>query len=185
MLERWLDGAEGALAPSGRCVVVGCGLGDDALLMARRGWRTTGFDFSPTAIGWAEERFSILDETLPGALAWRVADLHALPDDFHGAFDFAVEIYTFQALPPPTRSKSAAGFRKLMRAGGVMLFIARFHDDGAGVLPPEGPPWAVSMAELERHFLAPGLFELAAAPKIGPDPDEPERIRVTAVLRAR
>ena len=34
------------------CVVVGCGLGEDAELLARHGFKVTAFDVSPTAIDW-------------------------------------------------------------------------------------------------------------------------------------
>ena len=49
LLLAWLDGrpAPGADTPA---VVVGCGLGADAALLARTGYRTTAFDVSPTAV---------------------------------------------------------------------------------------------------------------------------------------
>jgi SAM-dependent methyltransferase len=80
-----------------RAVVVGCGLGADAELLAGLGFRTTAFDIAPTAIQEARTRH-------PGSrVDYRVADLLALPDELVGAFDLVVEIFTLQALPDPQR----------------------------------------------------------------------------------
>jgi 2-polyprenyl-3-methyl-5-hydroxy-6-metoxy-1,4-benzoquinol methylase len=53
-LVEWLD--RGIVAPRGRALVVGCGLGDDAEELARRGWTVTAFDIAPTAIEWCRKR---------------------------------------------------------------------------------------------------------------------------------
>src|SRR5687768_9193611 len=46
----WLDARGG---PGGRkALVVGCGLGDDAEELARRGFEVTAFDIAPTAVRW-------------------------------------------------------------------------------------------------------------------------------------
>src|SRR5688500_13318686 len=53
---RWLDRA----MPAGegkRALVVGCGLGDDAEELARRGFAVTAFDIAPAAIDWCRRRF--------------------------------------------------------------------------------------------------------------------------------
>jgi 2-polyprenyl-3-methyl-5-hydroxy-6-metoxy-1,4-benzoquinol methylase len=51
------DWARGRSFAGGRALVVGCGLGEDAELVARLGFVTTAFDVSPTAIERARERF--------------------------------------------------------------------------------------------------------------------------------
>src|SRR5689334_19150591 len=53
-LSDWLSLA--ALSP-GRALVVGCGLGDDAELLASLGWAVVAFDISAEAVRWARERF--------------------------------------------------------------------------------------------------------------------------------
>ncbi len=62
------------LQGSGRsAVIVGCGLGDDAELIAGLGYQTTAFDISPTAIATARGRF-------PGsAVRYQAADLLSAP----------------------------------------------------------------------------------------------------------
>jgi hypothetical protein len=55
-LVAWLNREK--ISGGGRsAIVVGCGLGDDAEELARRGFRVTGFDISSSAIGWAQQRF--------------------------------------------------------------------------------------------------------------------------------
>lgn len=51
----WLDGE-----PEGvrhRALVIGCGLGDDAEAVRRRGYRVSAFDIAPTAIARCRQRF--------------------------------------------------------------------------------------------------------------------------------
>lgn len=51
---QWLNTrASGPGAPCVRTVVVGCGLGDDVIELANRGYDACGFDVSPTCIEWA------------------------------------------------------------------------------------------------------------------------------------
>src|SRR3954469_9333386 len=55
-LVAWLD-RERVVARGRRALVIGCGLGDDAEEICRRGFDVTAFDISPTAIGWCKKRF--------------------------------------------------------------------------------------------------------------------------------
>ena len=79
-LVAWLN----AIAPSvvrcgSRIAVVGCGLGDDAIELIRRGYDVTAFDISTTAIEWARRRHPEHAQCFVGALTgeeqasvWRV-----------------------------------------------------------------------------------------------------------------
>ena len=54
-LVEWADARN--LTGHGReALVVGCGYGADAEFLAERGYRTTGFDFSPTAVAAARRK---------------------------------------------------------------------------------------------------------------------------------
>lgn len=126
--------------PLERCAVVGCGLGDDAEALARRGFRVTAFDLSPVAIDWCKSRWpdSVVD--------YMVADLLDLPAELIGNFELVVEINTLQAVPDELRSRMLAPLCSLIAAGGRLLLICRSRDEGQQV---DGPPWALSRSELE------------------------------------
>lgn len=82
------------LQPSGKtALVIGCGLGDDAEELFRRGFDTTAFDISPTAISWCRRRFP------KSSVCYAVADLFRPPDEWAKEFDFVLESYTLQVLP--------------------------------------------------------------------------------------
>src|SRR4051794_8871652 len=92
-----------ALAVDGlRTLVVGCGYGDDAALLAQAGARVTAFDVSTSAVAHCRERFPDLD------VSWHTASATSPPAEWAGAFDLVVEIFTLQVLPSAERE--AAGF---------------------------------------------------------------------------
>ncbi|WP_392542157.1 class I SAM-dependent methyltransferase [Oryzobacter telluris] len=126
-----------------RGVVVGAGLGADAEHLAERGWATTAFDVSASAVDLARGRHpdTVVD--------YRVADLFALPDDLVGAFDLVLEVFTVQALPPVVREEAAAAVRSLLAPGGTLLAVQVVRE--AGESPDDGPPWLLD-AEGMRVF---------------------------------
>jgi 2-polyprenyl-3-methyl-5-hydroxy-6-metoxy-1,4-benzoquinol methylase len=144
----WLDREP---PPSGvPALVVGCGLGDDAEELARRGLGVTAFDVSPTAINWCRKRF-------PGsAVEYEVADLFGLPDAWRDAFDLVVEIRTLQSLPPWRRAVAVGAIAATVRHGGRVFVrcLARADDDPLG-----SRPWPVSRRELAA-FVDAGLAEV-------------------------
>jgi ubiquinone/menaquinone biosynthesis C-methylase UbiE len=125
----------------GRAVIVGCGLGDDAEVVAAAGYVTTAFDVSEHAVEWCRERFP--DSTVD----YRVADLFDLPVELVGAFDLVVEVRTVQSLPPGLRDEAIDAVASLVAPGGSALVVALSRPDGT---IPSGPPWAVSPSELSR-----------------------------------
>lgn len=138
LLEDWL--ADHPLDGKGlRAIVIGCGLGDDAEVLADLGFQVTAFDISPTAIQWAKDRFPNT------TVDYQVADLFDLPKAWHGGFDFVLEIYTVQALPQMIRQDALKNIPLLLADGGRLLLacMGRDHDE-----TPEGPPWALSHEEL-------------------------------------
>ncbi len=93
-------------------VVVGCGLGDDAEEVGRWNLKTLAFDISPRAVEWCRRRFP------QSAVEYTVGDLFALPKEWVGAFDFVLEIYTVQSLPPEYREHVLASLASLVAPGG-------------------------------------------------------------------
>ena len=133
----WLDQQP---PPAGdRALVIGCGLGDDAEEAARRGYRVTAFDLSPTAIRHCQERFP------RSAVDYQVADLFQLPSAWTAAFRLAVEIRTLQSLPLPQRADATAAIAATVRPGGRVFVHCLARDDDE---PPVSRPWPVSPGEL-------------------------------------
>ena len=64
---------------AGRALVVGCGLGDDAVLLAGLGWKVTAFDLSPSAVKWAAEKHEEVLKLASGTVDWQVADITNTP----------------------------------------------------------------------------------------------------------
>jgi SAM-dependent methyltransferase len=156
-LAAWL--ASPAAPPPGRAVVVGCGLGDDAEELARRGHRVTAFDLAPTAIARCRERF-------PGsAVDYAVADVLALPPGWSGAWDVVAENRTVQSVGPADQPDAITAIAGLLAPGGALFVRCTARDDDA----PRGAdrPWPLSRREL-GGFVAAGLVEEAFAD--GTDP---------------
>jgi SAM-dependent methyltransferase len=140
-LVEWLD--RQTIDPKGNAaVVVGCGLGDDAQELSRRGYDVTAFDISPTAIDWAKRRFP------ESTVGYRVADLFELPASMEGTFDFVFEAYTIQALPAGVREVPIAAVAGLVAPGGELLAVMR---GGEPEEQPEGPPWPVTRQQLTGY----------------------------------
>jgi len=139
-LANWLEGNPSS-ARSGKALVVGCGLGDDAEALAARGLSVTAFDISATAIDWCRRRFhgSIVD--------YQVADACNLPANWFDVYDFVFEAYTLQVLPRELRMRACDQIARCLRAAGQLLLIARareYHE-------PEGNmPWPLTRADLSE-----------------------------------
>lgn len=146
LLVEWL--ANHPLESAGRrAAVVGCGTGNDAELIAARGFRTTAFDVSATALDLARDRYpdSVVD--------YRRADLFDLPPDWPGSFDLVIESFTVQALPPRLHRRAAAAIASLCSVGGLLVVIAFARTDDA---EPDGPPWPLAAEELS-YFAVDGV----------------------------
>ncbi|HEY9290141.1 MAG TPA: class I SAM-dependent methyltransferase [Microlunatus sp.] len=146
LLVEWL--ANHPLESAGkRAIVIGCGYGNDAELIAARGFRTTAFDISPSAVELARQRYpeSVVD--------YRQADLLALPDGWRQQFDLVVECITVQALPPQLHESAAAAVASLCGVGGLIVVIsgARTNEEIA-----DHPPWPLTADEL-GYFAVDGV----------------------------
>jgi SAM-dependent methyltransferase len=130
-------------------LIVGCGFGNDAELISSWGFQTAAFDVSPSAVRAARTRF-------PGSLVnYVAADLLQPPAEWTGRFDFILEIYTLQVLPPELRLQAIRGVAGFAKKGGRILVIARGRDEEE----PEGlMPWPLKRKEM-YEFVRLGLWE--------------------------
>ncbi|MEH2212098.1 class I SAM-dependent methyltransferase [Nostoc sp.] len=139
-LQDWLTNHQPFVSGQ-KALVIGCGLGDDAEALAHLGFEVTAFDISPTAIAWCQERFP--DSTVN----YVVADLLAIPSQWHQAFDFVFECRNIQALPLNVRSGVISSVTSFVASGGTLLLITRVRDTE---VEPSGPPWPLSDSELAQ-----------------------------------
>ncbi len=138
MLAAWLDAHE--IQGAGQtALVIGCGLGDDAEALTRRGFDVTAFDISKTAIDWARERFP------QSTVDYHVYDLFETPADWTEAFDFVLEIRTIQALPYQQAGRAIEQIASFVRGTLLVICNAREPDD-----PAQGIPWPLSTDDLAR-----------------------------------
>jgi SAM-dependent methyltransferase len=126
---------------SREALVVGCGYGADAEFLARSGFRTTGFDFAPTAIAAARRNHP------DSEVNYLVADVLDLPPEWHGRFDLVVESLTVQSMPPEQHTAAAHNIAALVAPGGTLLVLATTREEQSEV---KGPPWPLSRAEIEE-----------------------------------
>ncbi len=136
LLVEWAAGRDG----TGRsALVVGCGFGRDAELLAGLGYATTAFDISPTAVRAARSRHP------SSTVDYVTADLLDPPGAWLDGYDLVVESMTVQSMPdPPLRAAAIANVGRLVAPGGTLVVVAF-----AGPEVDEGPPWPLSRAEIE------------------------------------
>ncbi|MGI0495485.1 class I SAM-dependent methyltransferase [Alkalinema pantanalense CENA528] len=158
-----------SLVGTGRsALVVGCGLGDDAEALADRGFNVTAFDLSPTAIAWCRERFP------QSQVDYQVADLFDLPSDWARHFDFVLEIYTIQAMPPELHIPAMQAIAPLVAPGGELLVICRGREETD---PLTGPPFPLTRSQLAT-FEQTGLPLVEADDLLDPDGLRPRHFRL-------
>jgi SAM-dependent methyltransferase len=165
----WLD-APVQRPPGMRALVVGCGLGDDAAELARRGYAVTAVDLAPSALHRARRRF----RDLP--VDWRHHDVldAAGRATLQGGFDLVVEVHTVPYLPGVVRDAAMHAIGTFVAPRGVVVVVTLISADDRAPTA-EGPPWAQAPSELAAYRSA-GLVRLALE-----HPPEP----VDGVLEAR
>ena len=137
-LERWFD----ANSPAGkRVLVVGCGRGHEARMLAARGARVTAVDFVDEAIEQAIE----LAENEGLRIDFRKHDLFRLAESDE-RFDLVVEHCCFCAIDPARREEYVDVVADVLRPGGEL--VALFWTGGR----VDGPPFVVGDADIERLF---------------------------------
>jgi len=123
-----------------QALVIGCGLGDDAELLAGIGFAVVAFDVAPTAIRWCRRRFPST------TVDYVVADLMRPPPEWDGAFDLVFEANTLQALPPgPFRARAIDRLSSFVAGAGTLLVVARGREEHD---PLNEVPWPLTRSEV-------------------------------------
>ena len=163
----WLD-QQDVQGQSKKALKVGCGLGDDAEELARRGFDTTAFDISSTAIDWCRQRFPT------SSVHYATENLFIAPQDWANKFDFVLESYTLQVLPSELRRKATAEIASFVKPGGTLLVISRGRDHS----DPEGKmPWPLIREDLDALKLH-GLREITFEDYMDDEKPSVRRFRV-------
>lgn len=133
----------------GRAVTVGCGLGDDAELLARHRWQVTAFDIAESAIAMCRRRYPA------STVDYVVADLFAPPAAWSGGFDLVYECNTIQILTGANRGLALQAIAALVAPGGSLVVSCRSRNAGEGL---DAWPLALDREEMDGFGRA-GLVE--------------------------
>jgi ubiquinone/menaquinone biosynthesis C-methylase UbiE len=113
-----------------KVLVLGCGAGNTAIAVARKGFEVTGVDVARDAIGWACDNAA----SARVAVEFRVGDVADLSFAPSGRFDFALDDYCLQHILGESRPACFAGIRRVLRCGGGLHVGAdRMVDDVVAV----------------------------------------------------
>jgi len=132
-----------------KALVVGCGLGDDAIYLDDLGFSVTAFDISSTAIEWAKRLHRERD------IQFEIADLFQPFRGWLGGFEFVLEIYTIQPLPLEMRPGVIDAIASFVAPKGELVVVTRGRDDDE---VPAELPWPLSRKDLSK-FEANGLLQ--------------------------
>jgi SAM-dependent methyltransferase len=132
---------------------IGCGLGDNAVYLAKSGHKVTGLDISPTALITAERRAKDAGVDVKFA----VADSTKL-NGYTDAFDTVIDSGLFHCLDDDGRRSYAAAVHRATRPGATLL-LSCFSD--ANPVGEEWPRPAVSEETL-RDVLGGAGWDIAS-----------------------
>ena len=122
-------------------LVIGCGMGDDAVELESFGFDVTAFDVSASAIQYCKERFP------DSKVNFLQADLLKEQPHWDRQFDFVLEIFTVQALPPKYEEQLIENISKFVALNGQLLVIAEVKDEQRSY--QNGPPWLLSPQHID------------------------------------
>ena len=97
------------------------------------------------------------------------------PAEWKGSFDFVLESYTLQVLPPDLRPDAIRQIASFVSPGGILLVIARGREPND---PPGNMPWPLTKDEL-AVFQSVGLKELRFEDYVDDETPPVRRFRAT------
>ena len=135
-----------------KALVIGCGLGDDAVALESAGCEVVAIDVSQTALDLAKERFK------GSKVKFIKQDIFDMPLKYFEYFDFIFESLTIQSLPREFREKMIKAISKTVSKNGEILVVAHQFNGNT-----KGPPWPLKKEEIDlfvRHNLKEISFEI-------------------------
>ena len=129
----------------GKVLAPGCGAGHDVRALAALGAEVIGLDLAPSAIKVAQSFAAEAGERyVPG-------NIFSLPAELRGAFDWVWEHTCFCAIDPSQRADYVDGVHTALAPGGHLLAV--FYLDPGNDAPNDGPPFEVTVPQLDTLFL--------------------------------
>ncbi len=129
-------------AVEGRVLDAGCGTGENALMLASRGFDVTGFDAAPTAIQLAERKAGERRIQVR-FVVWNALDLNS----FGERFDTVIDSGLFHVFDDERRARYVQGLATILRPGGH-YFMCCFSDRQPG----DWGPRRVTQDEIRAAF---------------------------------
>jgi|JFJP01.1.fsa_nt_gi SAM-dependent methyltransferase len=129
---------------AGKTAVIGCGQGHDAILFAKHGFDTIGFNFAPSAIALGQN----LSQKMEISMQFLQRDIFELPQEFAASFDYAIEHTCFCAIRPEQRPDYVNMVRSILKPTGELIALFWAHNR------PDGPPFGVTLEEIKDLFSA-------------------------------
>lgn len=151
IFKNWID-KNPNLGNDKTALVVGCGLGDDAIELESHGFNVTAFDVSDSAIEICKKRFPT------SQVKFIQADLIKGIPEWSGKFDFVLEIFTIQALPPKYEDLLIKNISDFVADNGILVVITEIQNRKRSF--ENGPPWLLNSDYL-KSFENNGLKQIA------------------------
>ncbi|WP_282135475.1 class I SAM-dependent methyltransferase [Seonamhaeicola maritimus] len=140
LFKNWID--ENPNLDNGKtALVVGCGLGDDAVELENQGFKVTAFDVSKSAIALCKKRFP------NSKVEFVQADLIKGVSSWYKKFDFVLEIFTIQALPPKYEKVLIQNISDFVSENGKLLIVTEVQKKTR--IYENGPPWLLNTNYME------------------------------------
>ena len=158
VFKHWID--ENALVGKGKtALVVGCGLGDDAIELEKRGFTVTAFDVSESAIALCKRRFP------ESKVEFLKANLLDGIQEWKKKFDFVLEIFTIQALPPKYEKKVMQHISDFVADHGELVVVTEIQKEKRNF--EKGPPWLLNRDYVQsfEHYGLKKVFQSSSSTK--------------------
>ncbi|OIQ30870.1 MAG: hypothetical protein BM564_01265 [Bacteroidetes bacterium MedPE-SWsnd-G2] len=171
VFKTWIDKST-APEPGKTALVIGCGLGDDAIALESKGYKVTAFDVSESAVALCKKRFP------KSKVEFVTADLLKGISSWHQKFDLVLEIFTIQALPPKYESVLIKNVSDFVADQGQLVMITEVQTPKR--VFEKGPPWLLNHDYIQS-FESHGLTKVSNTSSL--DSEMGEEIHLTVFKR--